>query len=72
MEIVRRHQLEYGFPNCLGFVDGTLVPIYQKPIAQGERYYTRKSTYALNATVIIDSTTRILFVVAGSKIIVKL
>ena len=67
-EIVGRHQLEYGFPNCLGFVDGTLVPVYRKPIAQGERYYTRKSTYALNVTVIVDSTTRILFVIAGSKI----
>ena len=42
-EIVGRHQLEYGFPNCLGFVDGTLVPVYRKPIAQGERYlYSQK------------------------------
>ena len=68
-EIVGRHQLEYGFPNCLGFVDGTLVPVYRKPVTQGEHYYTHKSTHALNATVIVDSTTRILFVVAGSKIV---
>ena len=55
----------YGFPNCLGFVDGTTVPIYRKPIKDGECYYSRKSNYGLNATVIVDCTTKILFVVAG-------
>ena len=63
--ITRRHQLEYGFPNCLGFVDGTLIPIFRKPVQQGERYHTRKGNYALHTTAVVDSTTRILFVTAG-------
>jgi hypothetical protein len=64
---VERHHLLYGFPNCLGFVDGTTVPIYRKPIKDGERYYSRKSNYGLNTTVIVDCTTKILFVVAGGS-----
>ena len=62
--IIRRHQFEYGFPNCLRFVDGTLIPIFRKPVQQGERYHTRKGNYALHTTLIVDSTTRILFVTA--------
>jgi len=65
--IVRRHQVEYGFPNCLGFVDGTLITVYRKLIEQGERYHTRKGTYALHTTLVVDSMTRILFVCAGRK-----
>jgi len=38
--MVERHHLMYGFPNCLGFVDGTTVPIYHKPIKDGECYYS--------------------------------
>lgn len=63
--IVQRHQLQYGFPNVLGFVDGTIIPAYRKPIDQGESYYTRKSCYAIHTTLVVDSTTRILFVYAG-------
>jgi hypothetical protein len=63
--IVRRHQLEYGFPHVLGFVDGTIIPLYRKPIEQGESYYTRKSCYAVHTTLVVDSTTRVLFISAG-------
>jgi hypothetical protein len=70
--IVRRHQLEYGFPNVLGFVDGTLIPTYRKPVEQGESYYTRKSSYAIHTTLIVDSTTRVLFVSAGRTILIDL
>ena len=65
-QIIERHHLKYGFPNCLGFVDGTTTPVYRKPTEQGEQYFNRKSNYALNTTIIVDSTTKILFVVAGS------
>jgi hypothetical protein len=63
--IVCRHQVEYGFPNCLGFVDGTLISLFWKPVQQGERYHTQKGNYALNATTVVDSTMKILFVTAG-------
>jgi hypothetical protein len=59
--IVRRHQLEYGLPNVLSFVDGTIVPAYRKPVEQGESYYTRKSCYGLHTTLVVDSTCRIIY-----------
>ena len=67
LSTIQKHQFEYGFTNCLGFVDGTIVPVYRKPIKQGERYHTRKGNYGLNTTLIVDSTTRILYVIAGSN-----
>jgi len=31
-----------GFPGCIGFVDGTTIPLAQKPAKDGETYYDRK------------------------------
>ncbi|KAG0337868.1 hypothetical protein BG005_003924, partial [Podila minutissima] len=31
-----------GFPGCIGFVDGTTIPLSQKPALDGETYYDRK------------------------------
>lgn len=34
-----------GFPGCIGFIDGTTIPLSQKPAIDGETYYDRKSRY---------------------------
>jgi hypothetical protein len=34
----------------------------------GERYFTRKKDYALNATIIVDGNTKILWANVGSTI----
>jgi len=31
-----------GFPGCIGFVDGTTIPLAQKPALNGETYFDRK------------------------------
>jgi hypothetical protein len=36
-----------GFPGCIGFVDGTLLPMPQKPGLHGERYYDRKHRHLI-------------------------
>ena len=38
-----RIQIRYSFPDCLGFIDGTLFPLAFKPKVHGEDYYTRKA-----------------------------
>lgn len=58
-------RFRFGFPNCLGSVDGTIIPLSCKPRIQGERYFTRKRTYGLNATAIVDGEAKILFLIAG-------
>jgi hypothetical protein len=34
-----------GFPNCVGFIDGTTLPLSQKPAIDGEVYFDRKKRY---------------------------
>jgi hypothetical protein len=31
MEIAAKHKKEYGLPNCLGFMDGSLIPLFKGP-----------------------------------------
>ena len=31
-----------GFPGCIGFVDGTTIPLSQKPPVDGNHYFDRK------------------------------
>jgi len=62
----RMHHLKYGFPDCLGFIDGSTIAVGTKPETNGERYFTRKKDYALNATIIVDGNTKILWANVGS------
>ncbi|KAE9007258.1 hypothetical protein PR003_g16531 [Phytophthora rubi] len=41
-QISRRIYREYGFANCIGMADGTLLPLECKPQEKGEAYYTGK------------------------------
>lgn len=38
---------EEGFPGCVGFIDGTTIPLSQKPARDGQVYYDRKKRYQL-------------------------
>jgi hypothetical protein len=40
--ICNRIQDKYGFPNCVGFVNETILPLEFKPSLYGEEYYCRK------------------------------
>lgn len=64
-EIGRRIQEKHGFPNCVGLIDGTLLPLAFKPIANGEDYYTRKANYAVHALITCDDVARVSDVVIG-------
>jgi hypothetical protein len=43
-----------GFEGCVGFVDGTTFPIFQRPGKDGEVFFDRKKRYSLTAQVICD------------------
>eukprot|EP00644_Phytophthora_capsici_P008456 jgi/Phyca11/111594/e_gw1.20.167.1 len=57
--IAARIQNKYQFVNCVGLVDGTLVPLEFKPRVNGEDYFSRNGGYSLNALVICDDVARI-------------
>jgi hypothetical protein len=45
---------EAGFEGCIGFVDGTTIPLYQRPASDGKVYWDRKKHYSINCQVICD------------------
>jgi len=65
--VMKLHLALFGLPFCLGFVDGSLVPLIRRPEVDGAAYFTRKKFYALNATIICDGNRRILWAIIGSK-----
>jgi len=52
---------KYGFPNCVGSMDGTYLNLVWKPTLHHENYKTRKGPYALNALIICDDESRVLY-----------
>lgn len=49
----------FGFVNCVGMADRTLLPLEFKPAHCGEDYYSRKGGYAVNALNVCDDVARI-------------
>ena len=65
LEIAARIEADHGFEGCVGFVDGTLFPLYAKPSQNGEDYYCRKGFYGVNGMVICDDKKRIRYLDLG-------
>lgn len=59
LEISRRIETETGFPHCIGFVDGTLIPVERKPTWHGEDFFSHKHRYGINALIVCDDKMRI-------------
>jgi hypothetical protein len=56
----------HGFPNCLGFVDGTHFNPFRRPFGNGSNaYWNYHDRYSLNGLFIVDAETRILFTALG-------
>jgi hypothetical protein len=63
--ISERNERRFGFPGCIGIIDGTLFPLNSKPTVCGEDYFTRKGHYAVHSLVICDDNTRIRYLTLG-------
>jgi len=64
-EVKRRIENDTGFPNCLGFLDGTTMVLDLKPGIDYESYFNRKSRYGLSAQIVSDWDDRIRFLFVG-------
>ena len=55
----------FGFHNCVGIIDGTLIILDRRPADNFECYYSRKSNYAINCCVVCDDKCRVIYFLAG-------
>ncbi|MBW0576780.1 hypothetical protein O181_116495 [Austropuccinia psidii MF-1] len=64
IEISTSMELE-GFPGCIGFLDGTTIPLFQRSGWDGEVYYDCKKRYSLNVQIVCDNFKRITDLLSG-------
>jgi hypothetical protein len=57
----------HGFRNGWCMVDGTLVPLFQKPAWFGETFFDRKSNYSMNIQIINTPDRRIIDYASGFR-----
>lgn len=62
---ISRRMATKGFRGCVGFIDGTTIPLGQKPAIDGECYFDRKQRYSLNAQVVCDDRRKIMAFFSG-------
>lgn len=63
--IKRRIEISSGFPNCIGFVDGTLVVFENRPAIHSEDFFNRKGRYGLATMIVCDDHRRIRYMLTG-------
>ena len=63
--ISSRMKEKFDFINCIGIIDGTLIPLEFKPQLDGEDYFTRKGGYAVHSLIICDDVGRIRGITLG-------
>ncbi|KNF01695.1 hypothetical protein PSTG_05122 [Puccinia striiformis f. sp. tritici PST-78] len=49
-EVLRKE----GFEGCVGFVDGTTIPLFQRPGFDGKTFFDHKKRYSLNTQIVCD------------------
>ena len=64
-EMKARCAVGYGFRECVGIIDGTLIFLEKRPILNGEAYYNRKGGYAVNVIVVCDDNAKVLYMYGG-------
>lgn len=56
---------ESGFLNCIGFADGTLAVLENKPRLEGSDYHSRKSQCGISVLIVCDDHRRIRYIFTG-------
>ena len=64
-EMKQRIKVKYGFQQCIGIIDGTLIVLATRPQEYGDSYYCRKNCYAINVQIICDDKANITYVYGG-------
>ncbi|MBW0496046.1 hypothetical protein O181_035761 [Austropuccinia psidii MF-1] len=63
--VISNFMSQEGFQGCVGFVDGTTIPLFQRPGLDREVFYDRKSWYSLNVQLVCDQQKHITAILTG-------
>jgi hypothetical protein len=55
----------HGFPNIVGIMDGTYIPLAYRPSRHGKDYFCRKQFYSLTTLIVFYHYRRIIYIYAG-------
>ena len=47
-DFLKKEMAEFGFPGCIGIIDGTLIWLVEKPLKDGWAYFSCKKFYAVS------------------------
>ena len=64
-QIKSRIKKSFGFSECIGYIDGTLIPLFNKPVNHDSDYYSHKGSYGITALVVCDDMKRIRHALIG-------
>lgn len=56
---------KYKFPSCIGFIDGSLIPLAFQPVWSHQEFHTRKESYAVSCMIVCDHNKRIRMLHSG-------
>ena len=64
--IKSRIKKNFHFSGCIRYIiDGTLIPLFNKPVNHGSDYYSHKGSYGITAPVVCDDMKRIRHALIG-------
>ncbi|KAI8888300.1 hypothetical protein K501DRAFT_155224, partial [Backusella circina FSU 941] len=63
--IIEEHRERSGFTGCIGFVDGSLLSLHEKPFFEPQSFYNRKKQYMISSTMVRSYDLKILYAQVG-------
>src|SRR5688572_24257656 len=55
-----RYHMEESLPGCIGFIDGSQIPLEEKPVDDPESYFNRNKRYAIQLQCVVSPDKRIM------------
>ena len=64
-EMKNRVGVLHGFKNCIGIIDGTLIPLEARPTKDHMCYFSRKCCYCIVVLIVCDDRAKITYIYGG-------
>lgn len=65
MQIIEDHKRKSGFTGCVGFIDGSLLDLTEKPMYEPQNFFNRKQRFMVSSTMVCDYNLKIMYAQVG-------